>query len=352
MGETMLHKSITTADIAKYLNISITTVDRVLNNRGRVAEKTRKRVLQAVKELGYVPNRAAKHLSKKTQCCIGVSYLFPDWFGAQINLGIEKAFTDLKDFGLKIIVRNTAQTTEEQIKQIREVLPELDGLAVAPWESYKFADFLDELVERGLPVATFNNDVPASKRLFYVGSDYVAAGRLCGLLISKLVRHPGKVGIIIRNENIPNIEQRITGFRSFISNDPNLKIIGPFKTSRILEESIIQIKTIIDDNPDMVGLFVASDNLASAGYALKELGKTDQIKLVGYDLNERHYTLIQEDVIQAVVCQEPFYQGYYPIKILFDYITEGTWPVHTEIITRQEIVMKENLKFYYNYQPY
>lgn len=343
----------TIADIAKLTNLSVATVDRVLNNRGGVSEKTRQRVLQAVEELKYTPNRGAKHLAKKTQCCIGISYLFPSWFGEQVNQGIQQAFMDLKDLGLRITIRNTAQTTEEQIEQIKEILPELDGLAVAPREPAKFHDFIDELIDRGLPVVTFNNDIPTSKRLFHVGCDYIAAGRLCGELMLKLVKGPGKVGIVIRNENLPNIEQRITGFRNFISNnlDLDLRIIGPFKISNVLEDSFLQVKAIIDNNPDIVGLFVASDNLALVGYALKELGKAKQIRLIGYDLNESHYTLIKEEVIHAVVCQEPFYQGYYPIKILFDYITERVWPISTEITTRLEVVMKENADFYYNYIP-
>jgi LacI family transcriptional regulator len=346
----MIHRSVTIADIARQLNLSTATIDRALNNRGNVAEKTRERILQAAREMGYSPNRSAKHLSKQTQCCIGVSYMFPDWFAEQINEGIQQAFADFKDLGLTLVVRDAARNTEEQISQIRQMRPMLHGLAVAPWESSRFGDFIDELVDDGLPVVTFNNDIATSKRLFYVGCDYVAAGRLCGELIAKLAEGPGEVGIIIRNERLANIEQRITGFRGYVSNNSDLRVVGPFKTTNSQEETIAAVQNLLDIHPELVGLFVASDNLALVGYALQKLGKDEEITLVGYDLNDRHYRLIQEQVIQAVVCQEPFYQGYYPIKVLFDYITEKTWPARTEIVTRLEIIMKENLEFYHSFR--
>jgi LacI family transcriptional regulator len=347
----MFREKVTATDIAKKLNISRATMDRVLNNRGMVADQTRERILNAVKELGYTPNRAAKHLSKKTQCRIGVSHFLPDWFGNQINSGIAKAFGELRDFGATVIVRNATQSVNEQIEQIREMLPEIDALAVAPWEPSRFEGFIDELVDQGLPVATFNIDVPSSKRLFYVGSNYIESGRLCGELITKFVSTPGEIGIITYKENLTSLEQRIIGFREVLSGNTDFKIIGPFKTSESKREDLEQIKQIIQKNPDLAGIFVANQDLGLAGIAVRELGKTGRIKLVGFDLNDLYKQLILESAIYAVVCQEPFYQGYYPIKILFDFLADGRWPSRTVVNTRLEIVMRENLKYYYDYQP-
>ena len=49
-------------DIAKHLGISVSTVSRVINGKDRVSDETRKRVLQAVKELNYQPNEIARAL--------------------------------------------------------------------------------------------------------------------------------------------------------------------------------------------------------------------------------------------------------------------------------------------------
>ena len=59
------------ADIAEYLGISVSTVSRVINGKDRVSEETRKRVLQAVKELNYQPNEIARSLRSKSSKTIG-----------------------------------------------------------------------------------------------------------------------------------------------------------------------------------------------------------------------------------------------------------------------------------------
>jgi LacI family transcriptional regulator, galactose operon repressor len=62
-------------DVARHLNLSITTVSRALNNYEDVSEDTRQRVIQAAVELGYTPNRAARQLRHKYSDTIG--YILP-----------------------------------------------------------------------------------------------------------------------------------------------------------------------------------------------------------------------------------------------------------------------------------
>ena len=177
-GYVVKEKRTTKIDIAQKLNLSIATVDRVFNNRGSVSPRTRELVLEAARELNYIPNKNAKYLSKKVRCNIGISYLLPEWFGSQVERGIQQAYEEFRDFGMQLIISKDALDEKEQIRKIREMLPEIDALAVAPWEpGTEFSDFINSLIDSGIPVVTFNNDMPLSRRLMYVGSDYVVAGR-------------------------------------------------------------------------------------------------------------------------------------------------------------------------------
>jgi LacI family transcriptional regulator len=67
--------SVTIKDVAKRLNLSITTVSRALDGYGDVAEETRARVRQTAKEMGYVPNRVARQLRRQRSETIG--YILP-----------------------------------------------------------------------------------------------------------------------------------------------------------------------------------------------------------------------------------------------------------------------------------
>ena len=58
-------KRITIYDVAKEADVSLATVSRVINNRGYISEKTKKRVHEAMDELGYQPNEIARSLTKQ-----------------------------------------------------------------------------------------------------------------------------------------------------------------------------------------------------------------------------------------------------------------------------------------------
>ena len=63
---------ITIKDVAKEANISVTTVSRVLNNRGYISEETKEKVYAAMKRINYQPNEVARSLSKQSSNTIGV----------------------------------------------------------------------------------------------------------------------------------------------------------------------------------------------------------------------------------------------------------------------------------------
>ncbi len=62
----------TLTHVARLANVSENTVSRVIRNKGSIAEETRKRVLDAIDALGYVPNRAAGSLASSASLIIGV----------------------------------------------------------------------------------------------------------------------------------------------------------------------------------------------------------------------------------------------------------------------------------------
>ena len=62
----------TLKDVAKETGLTVSTVSRVLNNRGYIREETRKKEYEAMKKLNYRPNEVARSLSKQTTNTIGV----------------------------------------------------------------------------------------------------------------------------------------------------------------------------------------------------------------------------------------------------------------------------------------
>jgi transcriptional regulator, LacI family len=81
------------SDIARLTNVSISTVSKVLNGKGRVSEKKRKEILKVARELGYTPNYHARSMARKSKI-LTVGLIVPDIinpFFASLTRGVEKA---------------------------------------------------------------------------------------------------------------------------------------------------------------------------------------------------------------------------------------------------------------------
>ena len=156
----------------------------------------------------------------------------------------------------------------------------------------------------------------------------------------------GKVAVITKKQSISILEQRIMGFRNVIARESGVEILGPYKVTESADEDETQIAAIIRKNPGLVGIYVANQSLAAAGKALKRTDTAGGTVLIGHDMNDAHAAMLKENTLTAVVCQEPYYQGYYPVKILLDYVIDGIMPATSEVFTRLEVVMRENLSHY------
>lgn len=91
----MQREAPTLAHVARLAEVSENTVSRVIRNKGPIAEETRKRVIEAIESLGYVPNRAAGSLASSSSLIIGVllpslsNIVFPE-----VLRGIHAALAD------------------------------------------------------------------------------------------------------------------------------------------------------------------------------------------------------------------------------------------------------------------
>jgi LacI family transcriptional regulator len=337
----------TVKTLASMLGLSISTVDRALNNRGNVKKATYERIMKAVQELNYTPNKSASLLSRNQSVKIAVVFqTYPAYFWEQIDSGVKKALDELADYGLTAeIVRTPNDSIQEQYKRIEEVIEsgDYDGIAVSSDGSYEIGELIDKAVDSGMVACTFNTDSPESKRLFYVGCDYRLAGRLAAELLCTFVGRKGKIAFILETERMFQFHQKVLGFREVLSGHEQVQMVGPLRLKReMIQESL---ETIKEELMGVDGIYVASGQLGSVAKHLEQWGWNRA--LVGHDLDPDVYTFLQQGNITATICQEPHNQGYLAVKLLFERLTQQSRvnvPSLNE--SKLEVVMKENAKFY------
>ncbi|HHW48115.1 MAG TPA: LacI family transcriptional regulator [Clostridiaceae bacterium] len=248
----------TLKDIAEHLNVSVSTVSRVINGKGRVGKETRERVLEAIKELNYQPNEIARSLKRQSSRTIGV--IVPDIsnaFYANIIKGIEKVARENEK---SIIVCNSDEniTLEEEYVQLL-AQKQVIGLIVASVGGN--AEVFKQYRQHGLPIVFIDNLPKIEDNYDFVAIDnYKASYKLAEHLIEQGYR---KFAIITGPLNQSTASERQEGFIKCLKDNGieiNYKFIasGEFK----LESGYSIMKKWLKGIDKPMALFAANNFIA------------------------------------------------------------------------------------------
>ena len=169
----------TIKEIAKLCGVSRGTVDRVVNNRGKVKPETEALILQTIAEHGYTKNIVGRALTvKKTSPVIGVILCSEgNPFFDDVIAGFQAAQEELVDYGASVILRTMCgHEVTHQLSLIDGMAEHISALVIQPINSRRIAARLLALKESGIPVVTVNTDIEPSSRCCYVGSNYESGG--------------------------------------------------------------------------------------------------------------------------------------------------------------------------------
>ncbi|WP_434630731.1 LacI family DNA-binding transcriptional regulator [Thermoanaerobacterium thermosaccharolyticum] len=268
----------TIRDVAEKAGVTVTTVSRVLNNRGYISEKTRKKVYEAMKELNYQPNELARSLYRRKSYLIGL--LIPSVshpFFAELTSYIEY-YAYQNDY--KILLCNSLQDVEKEKDYINMLKRhQVDGIIIGS-HTLKTEQYLNV----NLPIVAI--DRYFSEKIPYVASDNYNGGVLATkLLIQNGCRKIAHIsGPLILNTPANN---RRKAFMDVVKehNIENVVVetkLNVFDTDEY-KKLIIKLFT---DHPDIDGVFASSDLIAATIInAAREIGKEvpKDLKIVGYD---------------------------------------------------------------------
>lgn len=208
---------ITLNEIARMASVSVGTVDRVVHDRGRVSEETKKRVQKLINELNYKPNVIARNLSLKRTYTFGVLMPRPDQDGRYWELpanGIEKAIDEIKMYKVKVCYlfydKYSEASFQDVCLQVESTIEKYDGLVIAPVRSQASEQFVEEL-PKNLPFVFIDSYIRCSSCLSYIGQESYQSGQLA----AKLMRLKVSSGDVATMRVLPvdyHIDDRVKGF--------------------------------------------------------------------------------------------------------------------------------------------
>ena len=320
--------AVTIQQIADKAGVSRGTVDRALNNRGRINPEVADQIRQIAEEMGYAPKNRKRSISSKGKLRIGVvTQLARSSFMLEVNRGIRQAAEELAEKGIALLVREGLSVDEEeQLDAIDALVREgIHGLAVMPVDCESIRMKLNWLIEeKKIPVVTFNSDIVGTKRSCYVGMDNRKSGRTAAGLLGMLTGGTGKILVITGFFSNHVNNERVDGFVEELKNSfPDLELAGVQGSFDDRDEvERIVVNTLLNV-PGINGIFAASGGQEGIARAYEKLKLERRPFTVIYDLTPNNRNALADDVADFLIYQEAYVQGYQPPLILADLLQKG-----------------------------
>lgn len=207
------NKEITIYDIARQLNVSTATVSRALKNNPAITAKTKKKILDAAKELGYQTNTFASSLRNKRTNTIGV--IVPrlnSMFMSDVIAGIEKV---INEAGFNLIISQSLESAEKE-KSSAETLfhSRVDGLLVSLSYHTHSLDHFQPFIKKGIPLLFFDRVADLENCPTIVIDNYKAAYEITSHLIAQgctnLVHITGNLNRSVYNDRLKGFNQSLS----------------------------------------------------------------------------------------------------------------------------------------------
>lgn len=339
-------------DIAKLADVSIGTVDRVLHNRGRVAEKTKGKVLKIAADLGYKPNifasaLAATRTSKKIFTILPKPGIDPYW--DLVHFGFEKAREQLSSSNISFETYFFDLFDPEDFEEkIDEIVERPDGIVVAPIFLSKNTKMMQRFAELKVPYVTVNTLIGSESNylLSYVGPDSFQSGKLAGRLLAIHCSPKDKVMMIPLEKDFKNAHHMLEkerGFReAFAAIAPRVDVVtcefedydDPEKLGAFLANNLNQLE-------GLSGIYTSASRISMIAAYFKKSG-IDHVKLVGYDSLPENLHYLQTGQIDYLINQNPSLMGYLGTMNICNYLIYKIKPIKLQYLPL-DVLLPENI---------
>lgn len=332
---------VTIYDIANRANVSAMTVSRVINNTGRISEKTRAKVKRVMEEMNYVPNQNARSLVlQQTRTLFLLITDIANPFYTTLARGAEDAAIKNQ---YRLLFGNSDENPGKENEYIHTILStRVDGVLVAPAGDPSLPH-LEKLQQHKVPFVLLDREVPGIESDIVLG-DSKEGGR-------KLVEHLAQMGhrriaMINGSSSISSARLRLQGYQEAMKlNDLPWHEYDIHEASFGPSSDLSGIEAWLDAMPELPTAIVAGNNVLALEVmsVLRRRGISvpEQISLVCFD---DFGPFAELSPFMTVVAQQAYQFGYLGMQLLIERIQEqeraGSWK---KIVLPAELVVRRSV---------
>ena len=334
-------------DIARVAEVSLATVDRVLNARPGVREVTVRKVNAAIAELGYVRDTAAANLARGR--VYNFTFILPETQNEFISLletQIEMLGRGLRQDRTKLsFVRVAAFDPMALARAIDAIDPtQVNGVAIFGPETPSVRDSVAHLKAHGVTVVSLVSDLPSSERDNYVGVDNIAAGRTAAQLLGRFVgQKTGQILVLTGSMLARDHLERRLGFDEVMAKDfAHLEVLASLEGRD--DPDLIQrlLPDAFAENPGIIGIYSSAAGNDGLLRFFDSHDQTHRPVVVAHELTDLSRRALASGHFDAVISQDAGHLVRSAVRIMRANSDRAPINLAQERI-RIDIYLKENM---------
>ncbi|KAA0701080.1 LacI family DNA-binding transcriptional regulator [Neorhizobium sp. P12A] len=337
----------TVHDIAAAAGVSLATVDRVLNQRAGVREVTRKRVEEAIREIGYIRDVAAANLAKGR--VYPLVFILPTSDNSfmhglhnEVRQAMIRSGTERTDIHIREVPAFDPQALVAELERLAEEKPA--GVALVAADAPEVLAVVDRLVAAGVPVVTLVSDLTGSSRCHYAGVDNIAAGRTAARLLGRFLGgKAGDITVLAGSMMVRDHRERLEGFTQVMSEEfPSLNLLSVLEGRDDPDMAYALISDALGSNDRIIGIYSLGAGNRGLIRALKARHQERTLTVIAHELTESTRGALTDGTIDAVLNQDAGHEVRSAIRVL-KAKADGLGFIAAQERIRLDIFLKDNL---------
>jgi len=220
----------------------------------------------------------------------------------------------------KVTARVEGPNTYDPVGELdslqKAIIAKPAGILISVADASVLERELDRAVQNGIPVITMDSDAPVTRRLYFIGTNNVEAGRLGGSrLIEKLTK--GNIAVFTMPGQ-PNLEDRLRGLKEVLGTQPGLKITDIIDIKGDKNTAFDKAQALVaQSGAKKIDAFVCLEAISGKPVAdAVERANSKDREIIAWDADPATLDAIKNGAIDATIAQKHYTMGYFGMKLL------------------------------------
>lgn len=282
-----------------------------------------------------------KEKDSPKKMAVVISSLNNPWF---VVLG-ETAANRARELGYEATIFDSQNNTAKEAEHFENIIAAgFDAILFNPTDAEGSVSNVKRAKRAGIPTFCMDREVnsltgPVTQIISDNFSGCVELGQYFVKEMGKEGKYVELLGLVGDN----NTWNRSRGFHSVVDDFPELKMVSQQSADFDRSKAMEVMESILQANPDIEGVFCGNDGMAMGAYqALVAAGKSNEVKVFGFDGAEDVMNAIKDGKIEATAMQSPKLMAKTAAEMA-DQFLEGKKDIPRKIPIAVEIVTSENI---------